>query len=205
MVKKPIQPALPPTNNLTPAPRSSFDTDEFFDMTQGQIKRFNERLTEEYQEALTNNLDDFCRGIKRAMRENPNRQIRPMVERELDRLLKQSQKNGGRIPEHLDSQFNGLDDIDEDHEKHLTKQDALDKKMLKKIEPMSESYISKLEGKRAELIEKRDEVAAEEIAREIDLTRSDAGHFQQILGCEIPDVGELNKRETSDKWDQQDE
>lgn len=205
VVEKPIQPALPPTNNLTPAPHRSFDPAAFFVMAQGQIKRYNERLIEEYQEALTKNLEDFCRGIKRAMREIPNRQIRPLVERDLEQFLELAQKNGGRIPEDLDSQFNGLVDIDEDHAKHLTKQDALDKKMLKEIESIRESYISGLERKRASLIEKRDEIAAEEIAREIDLTRSDAGHLQQILGCEIPDVGELNERDTRDKWDQQDE
>jgi serine/threonine protein kinase len=205
VVEKPIQPALPTTNSPAPASATSFDTVAFLVTVQDRMKSNNERLTEEYQEALAKNLENFGRGIKRAIRDIPNRQIRPLVERDLEQFLELAQKNGGRIPEDLDSQFSDLEDVNGDHAKHLTKQDALDKEMLEEIEPIRESYISGLERKRASLIEKRDEVAAEEITKEIDLTRSDAGHFQQILGCEVPDVGELNERETRDKWDQQDE
>ena len=205
VVEKPIQPALPTTDSPAPASATSFDTVAFLATVQDRMKSNNERLTEEYQEALAKNLENFGRGIKRAIRDIPNRQIRPLVERDLEQFLELAQKNGGRIPEDLDSQFSDLEDVNGDHAKHLTKQDALDKEMLEEIEPIRESYISGLERKRASLIEKRDEVAAEEITKEIDLTRSDAGHFQQILGCEIPDVGELNERETRDKWDQQDE
>jgi serine/threonine protein kinase len=205
VVEKPIQPALPAPNSPAPASATSFDTVAFLVTVQDIMKSNNERLTEEYQEALAKNLENFGRGIKRAIRDIPNRQIRPLVERDLEQFLELAQKNGGRIPEDLDSQFSDLEDVNGDHAKHLTKQDALDKEMLEEIEPIRESYISGLERKRASLIEKRDEVAAEEITKEIELTRSDAGHFQQILGCEVPDVGELNERETRDKWDQQDE
>lgn len=199
VVQKPIQPALSTEPSPAPAPVTSFDTAAFLVTVQGRMKSNNERLTEEYQEALAKNLENFGRSIKRAIREEISRQSRELVERDLEQFLELAQKNGGRIPEDLDSQFSVLNDINEDHAKHLTKQDVLDKKMLKEIEPIRESYISGLERKRVSLIEMRDEIAAEEITKEIDLTRSDAGHFQQILGCEIPDVDE---RTDSDEWDE---
>ena len=199
VVEKPIQPALSTAPSPAPASVTSFDTAAFLVTVQGRMKRNNERLTEEHQEALAKNLENFGRSIKRAIREEVSRQSRGFVERELEQFLELAQKNGGRIPEDLDSQFSVLNDIKEDHAKHLTKQDVLDKKMLKEIEPIRESYISGLERKRASLIEMRDEIAAEEITKEIELTRSDAGHFQQILGCEIPDVDE---RDDSDDWNE---
>lgn len=197
VVEKPIQSALPT------AP--SFDAAAFLVTVQGHMKRNNELLTEEYHKALIKNLEDFGRGIKRAIREETSRQTRPLVERDLERFLQRAQKKGGRIPEDLSSKFSSLTDVDLDHEKHLKKQTALDKKMLKEIEPIRESYISGLERKKAALIEKRDEIAAEEIAKEIELTRSDAGHFQQIIGCNIPDADEFDEQDTRDEWDEQDE
>jgi PAB1-binding protein PBP1 len=68
--------------------------------------------------------------------------------------------------------------------------------MLKEIDKLRESYIDGLDRKRATLAEKRDEVAAEAIAKEIELARTEPSHFQKIIGCEIDESND------SDEWDQ---
>ena len=77
--------------------------------------------------------------------------------------------------------------------KHLQKQSEINLKMVEQLKPLCDMYIMGLQKKHDALIEDRDDVAAAQIAEEIELTRKSTTHFQEIMGCQIPALTEVEE------------
>ncbi|MFN6017323.1 MAG: hypothetical protein ACK49N_07075, partial [Verrucomicrobiota bacterium] len=100
---------------------------------------------------------------------------------------------GGRIPDVINPHLASLSESQKDLNKHLQKQSEIDLKMIEELKPLYDMYIMGLQKKYDALIEDRDDVAAAQIAEEIELTRKSTTHFQEIMGCQIPAPTEVEE------------
>ncbi len=141
-----------------------------------------------YRSDLHDNLKDFERALKSSVRDIPIREHKDLAEQELASMIGNCAKEGGRIPDLINPQLATLKDAQKDLEKHLQKQSEIDLKMIEELKPLRETYITGLEVKRKSLIKDHDDVAAAQIAEEIELTRKSESHFQEVMECLIPAV-----------------
>ena len=154
------------------------------------MKAKGEQTIASYKKALNNNLDSFERSGERSLRDLPNRQTQAMLEPELKKFIARGKNDNSRIPEVLSPPLVNIGDTKKDHRKHLQKQSELDLKMIEQLKPLCEIYINGLQKKQATLTADHDDVAAAQIAEEIELTRKNPAHFQDVIGCKIPIVQE---------------
>jgi serine/threonine protein kinase len=187
---KPPQPA--PQSNLAPAPapapEARFNVPGFLTQAQGMMKKKGEFDISTYRSNLHDNLKDFERSLKSSLRDIPIREHKDLAEQELASMIENCANEGGRIPNMIKPQLAALKDAQKDLEKHLQKQSKIDLQMIEELELLRETYISGLELKRKMLIKDHDDVAAAQIAEEIELTRNSESHFQEVMECQIPVV-----------------
>lgn len=143
-----------------------------------------------YRNALEGNLEDLERSLKRSIRDIPSRNVQDVIEQHLARFVDECKKDEGRIPDVINPHLASLSDSQKDLKKHLQKQSEINLKMVEQLKPLCDMYIMGLQKKHDALIEDRDDVAAAQIAEEIELTRKSTTHFQEIMGCQIPIVQE---------------
>ena len=145
-----------------------------------------EQTIASYKKALNNNLNSFERSVERTLRDLPNRQTQAMLEPELKKFIARGKNDSSRIPEVLSPTLVNIGDTKKDHRKYLQKQSDLDLVMIEQLKPLCETYINGLQKKQATLTADHDDVAAAQIAEEIELTGKNPAHFQEIMGCQIP-------------------
>jgi autotransporter-associated beta strand protein len=177
--------------NTTPpvaAPEARFNVPDFLTQAQGTMKKRGEFDISTYRSNLHDNLKDFERSLKSSLRDIPIREHKDLAEQELASMIENCANEGGRIPNMIKPQLAALKDAQKDLEKHLQKQSKIDLQMIEELEPLRETYISGLELKRKMLIKDHDDVAAAQIAEEIELTRNSESHFQEVMECQIPVV-----------------
>lgn len=146
-----------------------------------------------YREALAENVEDFERSLKRSIRDIPSRNVQDVIEQHLASFVDECKKDEGRIPDVINPHLASLSESQKDLKKHLQKQSEIDLKMVEQLKPLCDMYIMGLQKKHDALIEDRDDVAAAQIAEEIELTRKSTTHFQEIMGCQVPEPTEMEE------------
>lgn len=157
------------------------------------MRKKGETTIAAYRNALEGNVEDLERSLKRSIRDIPSRDVRDVIEQHLASFVDECKKDGGRIPDVINPHLASLSESQKDLKKQLQKQSEIDLKMIEELKPLSDMYIMGLQKKHDTLIEDRDDVAAAQIAEEIELTRKSTNHFQEIMGCQIPTLIEVEE------------
>ena len=182
------QPTPPPAPE--PKPEARFDVPGYLIYAQNSMRKKGDTTIAAYRNALEGNVEDLERSLKRSIRDIPSRDVQDVSEQHLARFVDECKKGEGRIPDVINPHLASLSDSQKDLKKHLQKQFEIDLKMVEQLKPLCDMYIMGLQKKHDALIEDRDDVAAAQIAEEIELTRKSTTHFQEIMGCQIPIVQE---------------
>jgi serine/threonine protein kinase len=186
-------PAPAPTPPPAPKPEARFNVSGYLIYAQNSMRKKGDTTIAAYRNALEGNVGDLERSLKRSIRDIPSRNVQDVIEQHLASFVDGSKKDGGRIPDVINPHLASLSDSQKDLKKHLQKQSEIDLKMVEQLKPLCDMYIMGLQKKHDALIEDRDDVAAAQIAEEIELTRKSTTHFQEIMDCQIPALTEVEE------------
>ena len=176
-----------------PKPKARFDVPGYLIYAQNSMRKKGDTTIAAYRNALEGNVEDLERSLKRSISDIPSRDVQDVIEQHLARFVDECKKDEGRIPDVINPHLASLSESKKNLKKHLQKQSEINLKMVEQLKPLCDMYIMGLQKKHDALIEDRDDVAAAQIAEEIELTRKSTTHFQEIMGCQIPALTEVEE------------
>jgi serine/threonine protein kinase len=170
--------------------QARFDVPAFLAKAKVFMQRKGQVEIDFYHRDLLKNFEELEDKLKRAARRVSEQESRAEAEKNLASFIENCKKDHGRIPQTLADHLSYLEDASRDHARYLQKQSAMDTKMIEKLEPLRKLYIDGLQKQHATLLKDNDAAAARQIAEEIEMTRSNKGHFQELMGCNIAQAEE---------------